>query len=304
MCSVLAKVEERRRARQLREAGWSLRRIAADLDVALSSVSIWVRDIPGPSASRAVKWPPDALPCVRLLVWRTGAPKTCGRCKRLLPPELFNRDGEGRQWWCRSCFRAYFRERGDVHRRQAAASMRARQQRLKDRVLDHLRTQSCHDCGERDLVVLEFDHVGVKLREISDLIVAAAPAAVVDAEIARCEVVCCNCHRRRTARRAGSWRVQRPPDPSAGPRSPRERNVAHVRAVLEESRCVDCGESDLAVLEFDHVGFKRDNVCRLMWNACSIAVLDTEMAACEVRCANCHRRRTAERGGHYRHRAA
>ena len=187
------KVHEQAEARRLRQAGWSLRRIARHLDVALSSVSIWVRDIPCPSARRPVKRPPDALPCVRLPVWRTGAPKTCARCKRLLPPELFNRHGEGRQWWCRSCFRAYFRERGEVHRRQSAAAKRLRRRRLKNHVLAHLRTQKCRDCGEADPVVLEFDHVGPKLRDVSALIVAAAPLAVVDAEIARCEVVCCNC---------------------------------------------------------------------------------------------------------------
>jgi hypothetical protein len=74
--------------------------------------------------------------------------------------------------------------------------------------------------------------------------------------------------------------------------------------VLEASRCVDCAESDLAVLEFDHVGPKRANVSRLVWNGCSFAILDAEIAECEVRCANCHRRRTTERGAHYRHSTA
>jgi transposase len=39
------KVEERKRARELRAQGWSLRQIARDLEVALSSVSVWVREI-------------------------------------------------------------------------------------------------------------------------------------------------------------------------------------------------------------------------------------------------------------------
>ncbi len=83
-----------------------------------------VRDIPGTSAGGPLPRPPGALPCVHLPVWRSGAPKTCGKCKRLLPPELFNRHGEGRQWWCRSCFRGYFRQRGEVHSRQSAAAKR------------------------------------------------------------------------------------------------------------------------------------------------------------------------------------
>jgi hypothetical protein len=80
--------------------------------------------------------------------------------------------------------------------------------------------------------------------------------------------------------------------------------MAHIRAVLEARACIDCGEADIAVLEFDHVGPKRSSVSRLAWNGCSIALLDAEIAACEVCCANCHRRRTASRGAYYRHRAS
>jgi hypothetical protein len=39
------------------------------------------------------------------------------------------------------------------------------------------------------------------------------PWSTVRAEIAKCEVVCSNCHRRRTYDRQGSWRVTGPPEP-------------------------------------------------------------------------------------------
>lgn len=39
------KDEERERARQLRAEGWTLRRIANELGGALSSVSVWVREV-------------------------------------------------------------------------------------------------------------------------------------------------------------------------------------------------------------------------------------------------------------------
>jgi hypothetical protein len=50
--------------------------------------------------------------------------------------------------------------------------------------------------------------------------------------------------------------------------------------------CVDCGfNSHHAALHFDHVrGQKVINVC----NAKSIAHAESEIAKCEVRCANCH----------------
>ena len=69
-----------------------------------------------------------------------------------------------------------------------------------------------------------------------------------------------------------------------------------VRDYLAEHPCVDCGESDPVVLEFDHrdpaskVGNIGDIINRAGWG---LARLQTEIAKCDVRCCNCHRRRTA-----------
>ncbi len=71
---------------------------------------------------------------------------------------------------------------------------------------------------------------------------------------------------------------------------------------LENHPCVDCGENDPIVLEFDHVrGKKSYNVSAMGWSVLSWASLLREIAKCEVRCANCHRRKTAERHSSYRH---
>lgn len=72
--------------------------------------------------------------------------------------------------------------------------------------------------------------------------------------------------------------------------------------VLIENPCVDCGESDPIVLEFDHIGSdKIDNVSRMLTNFCGTELIKAEVAKCEVVCANCHRKRTAARGNHWRH---
>lgn len=61
--------------------------------------------------------------------------------------------------------------------------------------------------------------------------------------------------------------------------------------------CVDCGESNPIVLEFDHVrGEKRDSISRLIGDKYSLKVIMEEVDKCVVRCANCHRIKTAERG--------
>ena len=56
-------------------------------------------------------------------------------------------------------------------------------------------------------MVLEFDHLSDKRTEVSMLVKGWSWNTVM-LEIAKCEVVCANCHRRRTYARANSHRTQ------------------------------------------------------------------------------------------------
>lgn len=69
--------------------------------------------------------------------------------------------------------------------------------------------------------------------------------------------------------------------------------AAHLRA----NPCVDCQEADPVVLEFDHQGDKTDSLSRMVRNNVSLERLQQEIDKCEVRCANCHKRRTAKQFG-------
>ena len=60
--------------------------------------------------------------------------------------------------------------------------------------------------------------------------------------------------------------------------------------------CVDCGETDPVVLDFDHVrGEKFSTIADALRLGWSEKRLFSEIEKCEVRCANCHRRVTAVR---------
>lgn len=62
--------------------------------------------------------------------------------------------------------------------------------------------------------------------------------------------------------------------------------------------CVDCGTSDMRVLQFDHVrGDKVDTVSSMIRRGRSIRSIVAEMDKCEVRCANCHMIATMTRLG-------
>lgn len=77
----------------------------------------------------------------------------------------------------------------------------------------------------------------------------------------------------------------------------RARNRAEIRKLQEwvnslkvAKGCIDCGNCDYRVLDFDHVtGIKTQNVAHLVRNLHSKKTILAEIAKCEVRCANCHR---------------
>lgn len=70
---------------------------------------------------------------------------------------------------------------------------------------------------------------------------------------------------------------------------------------LKHHPCVDCREDDPVVLEFDHVkGKKVCSVSDAVRHGWSIKRLGTEIKKCLVRCANCHRRKTAKQFGWYK----
>jgi len=69
------------------------------------------------------------------------------------------------------------------------------------------REHPCVDCSESDPVVLEFDHLGDKDFAVCSNL-AERNWETTLAEMDTCEVVCANCHRRRTAGRRRSLRAQ------------------------------------------------------------------------------------------------
>ena len=76
----------------------------------------------------------------------------------------------------------------------------------------------------------------------------------------------------------------------------RDRNRKYVLEYLLSHPCIDCGEPDPIVLDFDHVRDKIQDVS-VMVPRVGLALLALEIEKCVVRCANCHRRKTSiERG--------
>ena len=74
------------------------------------------------------------------------------------------------------------------------------------------------------------------------------------------------------------------------------RNREYVNNHLKTHSCIDCGNSDIRVLEFDHVrGTKTDSISQAVRRGWKMESLIVEIEKCEVRCCNCHRIVTRQR---------
>ena len=75
--------------------------------------------------------------------------------------------------------------------------------------------------------------------------------------------------------------------------------LKYLKQYLLKNHCVDCGESNITVLEFDHKmerpKFKA--VSSLIRARYPLEIIKEEIEKCEVRCANCHRKKTPKEFG-------
>lgn len=76
----------------------------------------------------------------------------------------------------------------------------------------------------------------------------------------------------------------------------RDEIRSYILIYLSTHPCVDCKEKDPIVLEFDHISDKIVEVSKMHRNY-NLEQVKNEINKCQVRCANCHRRKTAKQFG-------
>lgn len=140
--------------------------------------------------------------------------KFCSRCETEKPKSEFRKNKakkDGCSTYCRDCYKSYEKKyyKEKPKRRKAIRDRReSLRNSLREYAWTYLSANVCVDCGEDDIVVLEFDHINpsTKTKEIANIIAEASTVDVLAEEIKKCEVRCANCHRRKTAR-DHNWRI-------------------------------------------------------------------------------------------------
>lgn len=210
--------------------------------------------------------------------------------------------GEQRQYNVRYYARNRKREIDRVTRRQ-----RATLAWLRD-----LRRVPCLDCGGTFApYVMDFDHRDPRSKSFSIAAdnVLLKNRALLEAEVAKCDVVCANCHRVRTAAQHVNGILDHgfkvSPVPARTKDLARRRERWHRRRdeqidLLDRLRglgCCDCGgKFPLCAMEFDHrPGSPKRGLVTQMAGRVRIRTLLEEVAKCDIVCVNCHRERSHQR---------
>lgn len=114
--------------------------------------------------------------------------------------------------YCRTCHAAYrhahYLANKPDYVRRAIAQVNAHRVENRQEILRYLGSHPCVDCGNDNVIVLEFDHrdPGSKLGNVGTMTMSKRWQRV-RAEIDKCDVRCVNCHRRKTARDL-KWRTR------------------------------------------------------------------------------------------------
>lgn len=130
--------------------------------------------------------------------------KTCKKCKEEKPLEMFSKNRrrkDGYQDWCKACIKIRDKENYANNKTKFAKWSKDRRLRVRKQVFEYLLDHPCVECGERDIIVLEFDHRTQTTKRFDVMSATHGHSwKTILEEIKKCDVVCANCHKRRTAK--------------------------------------------------------------------------------------------------------
>lgn len=224
----------------------------------------------------------------------------CYKCEENKLHEDFNYGKNNvRTFPCKSCKSAYYH----ANKQKIIYDKHLLDKRkLISDITAPLKQKGCQDCFQIFIPeAMEFDHVkeGKKhtISAICHLPVSDEEIiSLLNYELSLCEVCCSNCHRKRTISRYKNsarkdFKKQKIDSKNLNPKS------IYAYSVLASEGCKDCKESDMLVLEFDHIkGSKIENINKMIQQKrYSLDDLKEEIAKCEVRCVVCHRTKSVNR---------
>lgn len=137
--------------------------------------------------------------------------KKCTECGEEKPLTEYHKKVGRLRSNCRSCVSRYTRQHYAANKEyyltKAAVNRKLGQQRIRKLLWDYKKEVGCVDCGELDPIMLEFDHLSGKQDGLASMATRALAFNTIIAEVEKCDVVCANCHRRRTSKKHNWYNI-------------------------------------------------------------------------------------------------
>jgi hypothetical protein len=139
--------------------------------------------------------------------------KSCSLCKLDKPTEEYNKNlskKDGLQTFCRSCnkekARVYYRLNQEKYRVKTSTRKKLLIEENQKKMWKLLTRGQYVDCGNKNPMVLEFDHLTEKEAGVSTLLCEGYSWSRISKEIEKCVLRCANCHNIKTHKEKNSYR--------------------------------------------------------------------------------------------------
>lgn len=128
--------------------------------------------------------------------------RPCNGCGKAKPLSQFQpkTQANGKEGWEGKCKPCVSKRQKNSHAFRNAGA--------RELVFEYLKKHPCIDCGQTNVLALEFDHVHSKKFDIGTALNNNATIDALKKEIKKCVVRCSTCHRIKTHLEINSWRFQ------------------------------------------------------------------------------------------------
>lgn len=141
--------------------------------------------------------------------------RVCSRCKKEKIYTEFsfkNKAKDRRNSSCKDCMKLYRKEHYNRNKDYYIEKAKLLNEKVRERnqkiIIDYLLKNPCVGCGQDNILVLDFDHIdrSSKTNEVSKMITMSVKT--LTNEIKKCQVLCANCHRIKTAKESDNYKLK------------------------------------------------------------------------------------------------